>query len=449
MAVNLLTYLSDQFTPSVVDQLGTRLGESPANTDAAIKSIIPIVLGGLAQRTRDASDASEIIDFLQNISYTQTATPLDISQVSDSAAEIGDAVAGGGRFIDRILPNQTDRVATDIARHSHVNRTSALSLMNLVGAVLEGMLGRQVLESGMTDVNLSTLVAGQIAPIRAGIPAGLVGLGTSLGFDKLGVPDTGDAQGVTTFMSTPSNPDLPRSPLVERERQNVNWLRWAMIAVGALILFLIVQKCRQPQSGTEGVYTDTTARTESDAQEDTSATTRANVEAANGTPAGTLPTGPLGAEPSDEEKSQLDLPGGRRINVARNTFNANLAQFLGGKTRPVPRTFTFENLTFETNSTRITTSSKPNVNDLIEIMKAYPSLQINIQGHTDNTGNATTNKKLSLDRADAVRTALTSAGIDPDRITTRGFGAEKPAAENDTEEGRQQNRRIDVVVTKL
>ncbi|MEZ0538930.1 OmpA family protein [Fibrella arboris] len=450
MAVNLLAYLSDQFTPSVIDQLGQRIGETPAHTGIAVKAIIPTLLGGLAQRTHNLADADEIVDFLRHTTYTKTATPLDIAQVSDTDAELHDAVSSGSTFVERILPTQVERVAREIAHHSQINRTSALSLMDLVAATLEGVLGRQSLENGMTGLNLSTLIGGQIADIRAGMPAGLASLATSLGFDKLGVPDTGEAQSVTTFMSTPVNPDIPKSPLVERERENINWLRWAMIAVGALILFLIIQKCRQPQTGADGVYTDTTARTEPDSREDTSVVTRANVAESNGTPAGTLPGGPAGAAAAAaEEKRQMDLPGGRRINVAANTFNANLAQFLAGKARPLPRTFTFENLTFDTNSTRITTQSRPNLTDLIEIMNAYPSLQINIQGHTDNTGDAIANKKLSLDRADAVRSVLTSAGVAASRVTTQGFGAEKPIATNDTEAGRQQNRRIDVVVTKI
>ena len=242
MAVNLLTYLSDQFTPSVVDQLGQRLGESPAHTGTAVQAIIPTVLAGLVQRTHTVTDADELIGFLRNARYTKAATPLDISQVSDTSAETQEAVSAGGTFIERIFPTQVEKVATELARHSQVSRTSALSLMDLVGAVLEGMLGRQTLENGLTGFNLSTLMAGQVPDIRAGLPAALAGFATAMGFDKLGGSDAGAAQPVTTFMSTPSNPDIPKSPLIERERENVRWLRWAMLAVGALILFLIVQK---------------------------------------------------------------------------------------------------------------------------------------------------------------------------------------------------------------
>ena len=81
-------------------------------------------------------------------------------------------------------------------------------------------------------------------------------------------------------------------------------------------------------------------------------------------------------------------------------------------------------------------------------MKAYPSLVIRIEGHTDNTGSEATNEPLSQQRADAVKTALTQAGIAADRVSTKGFAAEKPTATNKTQEGRHENRRIDVVIVK-
>ncbi|MBO0936025.1 OmpA family protein [Fibrella sp. HMF5335] len=458
MALNLLTYVKSQFTASVVDQLGERLSETPAHTSAAVAAIIPTVLGALAKRTQSVSDAEGIVDVLRSGTYSKEATPFDIGQVTDTAAETQTAVSSGDAFVKQLFPNQLDQVAEQIARFSGVNRMSAHTLIDLVGSVLKGMLGRQTLDNGLTGLNLHTIVAGQVDEIRAGLPAGLASLSTLLGFDKLpGSASDKEAQSVTTFMSTPTNPDLPKSPLVEREHENIRWTRWAMFAVGALVLFLIIQKCRQPESSTEGVFTDTTARSEPASQQDT-ATTRQNIEKSNGstedTARGPFKTtvgtgsGMVGDTTAGVTKS-VELPGGRRLNVVENSFNANLAGFMAGKSRPIPRTFTFENLTFDTNSARITKESQPNVNDLIEIMKAYPTLQINVQGHTDNTGDAAANKKLSLDRANAVREALTAAGIAANRVTTQGYGAEKPTATNDTAEGRQKNRRIDVVVAKL
>ena len=82
------------------------------------------------------------------------------------------------------------------------------------------------------------------------------------------------------------------------------------------------------------------------------------------------------------------------------------------------------------------------------ILKAYPTAKIQLEGYTDSTGDAAANKKLSLERADAVKMLVLQGGIAPERIATEGFGQEKPVAANDTEEGRAKNRRLEAVVEK-
>ena len=80
--------------------------------------------------------------------------------------------------------------------------------------------------------------------------------------------------------------------------------------------------------------------------------------------------------------------------------------------------------------------------------KRCVGMKIEIQGHTDNTGEAEANVKLSEARAAAVVTYLTARGVAADRITAKGYGAEKPVASNDTAEGQAKNRRIDFQVSK-
>jgi OOP family OmpA-OmpF porin len=71
-----------------------------------------------------------------------------------------------------------------------------------------------------------------------------------------------------------------------------------------------------------------------------------------------------------------------------------------------------------------------------------------LTGHTDNTGTPEANQKLSLDRADAVSQMLVTGGVAADRITTAGYGQDRPIASNDTEEGRAKNRRLELTVTQ-
>jgi len=84
--------------------------------------------------------------------------------------------------------------------------------------------------------------------------------------------------------------------------------------------------------------------------------------------------------------------------------------------------------------------------DVIELLESEPDRQIRIEGHTDATGAAAFNLRLSQARADSVRNALIERGIDPERMTAVGMGEDFPIATNETEAGRARNRRVDVIV---
>ncbi|GAB3492962.1 hypothetical protein GCM10027341_07700 [Spirosoma knui] len=461
MAVHLLSLLKDQFTPGVIDQLSGELNESPANTLKAVNGSLPVLLGGLTRRVQATGGATSIINFLEKNDYSQT--PFDVSQVTDTHRETADTTAAGRPFLDEVFGDSLTRTGELIGTYSGTKPQSVLTILGLAGSVLMGVLGRQEQEKGLTAESLRTLLLGQATEFRKAVPSGLDGVSSLLGFDELVTPagPQTEVQGTDNFSGTIVNPNIPKSAEGDRRHENVRWLRWAMFALAALVIALLVQKCSENQNGIDGVSTDSTARVESDGVEDTSAATKQSIQDANGQVADSTAPGALGIRDSatsdasgssgrgPEVRTQVELPGGRRLNLVENSFTAKLAQFLGSKPKQPERTFTFDNLTFETNSSRITVESRPNVNDLIEIMKAYPGLHIRVEGHTDNTGDASANKKLSLDRANAVKEALSAAGVESDRVTTQGFGASKPTASNDSPEGRQQNRRIDVAITKL
>jgi len=101
---------------------------------------------------------------------------------------------------------------------------------------------------------------------------------------------------------------------------------------------------------------------------------------------------------------------------------------------------------FDYNKSIIKQGYYKDIDDLANVMKNYPELKVVIEGHTDNLGSAAYNKKLSQQRAEAVKKYLVERGIDANRIKAQGFGEERPIASNDTEEGRQKNRRVEAAV---
>ena len=108
--------------------------------------------------------------------------------------------------------------------------------------------------------------------------------------------------------------------------------------------------------------------------------------------------------------------------------------------------FIVRNLHFATNKTRILSTSEGALNDLYMYLARNPKVQIKIIGHTDNVGKDAANQKLSEGRANAVLKELIERGIDKARIEAEGRGESQPIDTNDTEEGRQNNRRVEIEI---
>jgi outer membrane protein OmpA-like peptidoglycan-associated protein len=105
--------------------------------------------------------------------------------------------------------------------------------------------------------------------------------------------------------------------------------------------------------------------------------------------------------------------------------------------------FVLEGVNFDSGKAVIRPESLPRLDSVVEYMTYKKSARIEITGHTDNQGNVKVNKALSQKRAEACRDYLVSKGIDKSRVEAHGYGDERPIASNDTEAGRQTNRRIE------
>jgi OOP family OmpA-OmpF porin len=102
-------------------------------------------------------------------------------------------------------------------------------------------------------------------------------------------------------------------------------------------------------------------------------------------------------------------------------------------------------INFDTGKSDIKTESLPVIDQLAEMMKSNADLKISIEGHTDNVGTAEANKTLSINRGKAVMNALSARSIGASRLSSLGWGQEKPIADNRTEEGKSKNRRVEIV----
>jgi outer membrane protein OmpA-like peptidoglycan-associated protein len=102
---------------------------------------------------------------------------------------------------------------------------------------------------------------------------------------------------------------------------------------------------------------------------------------------------------------------------------------------------------FDTGSANLKPSARERLARVAGILIAYPDIRVEVDGYTDSTGSALFNEQLSQQRADSVRSYMNQQGVPPSSITTRGLGQSNPIASNETSTGRQQNRRVELVVS--
>lgn len=107
-------------------------------------------------------------------------------------------------------------------------------------------------------------------------------------------------------------------------------------------------------------------------------------------------------------------------------------------------TWIYKDIQFENNKADLRQSSFETLNEIVAALKAQKNLRIEIQGHTDSSGTRAYNIGLSQRRAASVRAYLVSQGIESSRLTTKGFGPDRPIASNATKEGRAKNRRVEI-----
>ncbi len=168
---------------------------------------------------------------------------------------------------------------------------------------------------------------------------------------------------------------------------------------------------------------------------------------------------------SDEEgKFDIKLPGGdtylikiKSVGKARDYNKLGIPALGEGQSYPpsqltvkfdLPKTFTLDNVHFDSGKPTLKKNSYPELKELLEFMTLKNDIVIEIAGHTDNIGDNESNLKLSQERADAVRNYLISNKIASNRVSAKGYGEENPTDTNSTEEGRQNNRRTEVRIIR-
>ena len=135
-----------------------------------------------------------------------------------------------------------------------------------------------------------------------------------------------------------------------------------------------------------------------------------------------------------------------RLNAALTQLRTLVTEITNLRETTRGLVISLSDILFDVDKATLRSGSEQNVRRIAAILNQYPEHQIAVEGHTDATGGDAYNQRLSEDRAASVRASLVAGGVDPGRITSRGYGKTQPVATNESAEGRQQNRRVEVIV---
>ncbi len=386
--MDLLGLIKQQLNADAISKIGEVIEETPEKAAAGLSSALPVILGGFIQKALNGNGASDILNLVKN---DENGGFFDNILGSLSGSNASGLLTAGSGILCSLFGDKVGSLAGLVSKNTGLGEQSATSIFNLAGSLVLGAIGKQVQSGSLGATGLVDFLTSQVGFVKAALPAGI---GSLLSFET----------------------HKPQVEAVE-ESKNVsgNILSWLLLAAILLVGLYFWKSCQNKNlgeinTGETEVVIDTTSL----------------------------------------NLIEKTLPSGVALNFVETSIENELIAFIEDSTRAVDKTtwFNFRNLTFEHGSAVIDSTSEKEVDNIAEILKAYPNVHLNIGGYTDNTGSDEVNVKLSGERAANVRSGLVNRGILADRLASEGYGPKHPIADNNTEEGRAQNRRIAVRVTK-
>ena len=486
---NLAEISKGSITPEVVQKLSDWLGESAGDTRRALEAMIPTVLAGAANLASTTGGANQLFD------------------LAKEAPQGGvDRLLGGGDletlssmsrgFLGTVFGDKLGGLLNWFARFAGVKESSASSLMSVASGVVMSLLGKTILQKGLNASGFGRLLASQSGWLSRLLPAGI---GDVPGMRTLA--DLGDRAMETTRAADHAGKRVEATAR-EGYRETVGAARagtpWLAALLPLLLLALpllaftymmrgttakLIKQAENVQVNVPQVQVPHVKVPEVQPSEiPTPATPTSLVQVPHvkvpevqpseiPTPAtptslvqvphvkvpevqpSEMPTPatppPLVATTYVEKLLEIKLPDGKSLNLPESSFLNEVYKYLKDAAATRGRTFVFDGLDFDAATIKVRPETETAVTHLTTLLEAFPNVRLRIDAHTDRSADPATDKWLSLERAEALKSLLVKAGVPAYRIKTSGLGSERPVASNDTPEGRVKNRRIELSLDKL
>ncbi|RYD99826.1 MAG: DUF937 domain-containing protein [Sphingobacteriales bacterium] len=437
--MNLLNIVKNYLPVSLVQQTAQQTGESESSISNLMNAAIPSVIAGLIAKSQTDSNGL--------FSLVTSAANAGILNKLGSIADINQTSNAGSfniwTMLQQLFGDKLQSLVSALSGFAGVKASSAQTVLGLSGAATLGATGNYVAQNNLDANGLSAFLQDQQSHLASSVPAGfdlskvagVMGLGSLLANKP--VIDVNNISNVPPPPAYSSHPEPPQ--------KGNGWLVPLIIlaALGGLIWYLM-KSCNK-EAATSNSAIEAPAAPAGDTANPQPQTPPAAVTGAVDTSGNWVSD--WGAEQT------IKLADGTELKVGQNATEYKLYQFItdaGMQIDTVDKTknwISFDRVYFETGKSVLTQASQNQIKNIALILKNYPNATIKIGGYTDNTGDAAINKKISDERAKVVGKELIKSGAAAKQVVESvGYGPEHPIAANDTEEGKAQNRRVDLKV---
>lgn len=411
MSINVLDVLKDQVSVQLAKQASDFLGESDASVTSALGSIMPALLGSVVQKSTTTGGAQGVLDLIGTLDLESLG---DIPGLFEGgASNVNRLLNSGEGIVELLLGSKTKDVVDLVSNLSGLKNSAISTLLKLAAPFLLGVIGKQIQGKGLSF--FTDLMMGQKSFVNQALPVGLESMFNFADFS--GTPN------VNTSIKTPTS-----------QNGENNWMKWILpILLGVAVLYWL---------GTKGCGKKTIETSDAISSEIDSVATKATEDAEIAIDS---------MNSAIKKLFQYKLRTGfEMVGAANDGIESKIITFLEDKSKEVDKTtwFEFDRLLFDINKATLQPESQEQLHNIAQILSTFPTVKLKIGGYTDNTGDPKVNQRLSTDRAFNVMNELVKLGIDKSRLSAEGYGDKFPVADNSSEEGRQQNRRISVRVTE-
>lgn len=421
MSFNLVETVKGLISGEMIEKASSFLGESESGVGKAVSGILPVLLGGLA----DKSSTSEGAETVARLAGEEQQAGIIENLSGFFGGDTEGLVNKGSSFLSGIFGDKVSGLTSVLSNFSGIKSASVSSLFGLLSPVILGFLGKHAKENNLNAGGLAGLLSSQQDNIGRAIPVGL-NLGSVFGSTSVASAAPVHAASHTAHAVAESD-ESSHSPL----RYLLPLLLFGLIAAGA---YYYLGKTNDHDSKDTGHHATAVPATEQ-----TSATT-AKVT-------GTVDTsGNFVYELGKMVTIELPNAAGS-LTVGEFSTENKLYKFLSDANTAIDTVkgnwFEFTNVRFKTGGAQVDSASAEQLKNIVAISKGFPAASFKLGGYTDNTGDSTGNVALSQKRSEAVVAALKKLGASATAITgAKGYGPQYPIGDNATAEGRAMNRRV-------